>query len=307
MQTEPPYARRRRIDLYRSPCWRWQVAGKIARGECAGTTEPDPYLQAAIRMQTAIENGRRPRAKSLLEKSVLEARKIHEADDLPRAEIEARIVAGQSNEDIRQCTGIAAEVIEAYAEVFLDVRDRLSATDYLQVQLLEFQQFRGFTNDELRPLWITVAMDAGLAILDEFIRAFRAVHCLGDPATIDTYLRDGVPLSLQALVGGCVLPMTPLGGHLIVLLALELKLAKAESDPFIGRRRFETAQRRMIGYARMVLGGRDLPKGQISQLTKSMAKKQGKQTEPKPRSPNTQRPTAGQVVAQGQFGGAKSL
>lgn len=89
------YGARRLWDPFSPPHWRWDVAGKIARGEAEPTDQDDAALQTAIRLRTRMERGQQPRPTDELGRAILLAHQIFLEDGHLRAEVEARLLAGQ--------------------------------------------------------------------------------------------------------------------------------------------------------------------------------------------------------------------
>jgi len=58
------------------------------------------------------------------------------ADDDRRAEIEHRLLAGQSPATVGELTGVAVAVVEAYIAIYFDVPDRLGARDWVLTEVL---------------------------------------------------------------------------------------------------------------------------------------------------------------------------
>lgn len=71
-----------------------------------------------------------------------------------RAELEARILAKESCEDISDRLGISIDAVEAYQQYFFDVADRLRNKSYIHQVVLNYNPNKGVTrnsfNDQLR-------------------------------------------------------------------------------------------------------------------------------------------------------------
>ena len=59
------------------------------------------------------------------------ARFLRKGDPWRRLELEARLLAGQSDEDIARLVATTAAAVQRYAQLFFDVRGRLRARDYI--------------------------------------------------------------------------------------------------------------------------------------------------------------------------------
>lgn len=65
-----------------------------------------------------------------------QAATIHDADDDRCAEIEHRLLAGQSPATVAELTGVDVSVVQAYIAIYFDVPDRLRARDWILTEVL---------------------------------------------------------------------------------------------------------------------------------------------------------------------------
>lgn len=252
IRMEAMYARRRRIDPFLPPWGRWEVAGQIARGECRGTTEPDRYLQAAIRLRKRLEAGRKPGRVRQPARAILHAHNIFDANDRRRWEVQARLMVGQSDEKISQETGVAPEVIDAFERVFCAVRDLMGARDYLQVHLVECRDQQGFGEEDMRHFWAWLGLSGQPLVVDSVIDLAKRLEPFNERPKMSLYLRPTVPLHLRSLVAIlCLPPLLPLwplwagtpGKSAGVLAPILKPMRRLVRD-------------RMVGLARLHLAGR---------------------------------------------------
>lgn len=212
------YGERSRYNPFCSPDWRWQTAGKIARKEARSTRENDPALQAAIRLRTRSERGQPYKRPSEAIQAILEALRVYEEDAPLRWEIEARLVVGQTDDEIHRHTGLAPDVISAYGGIFCDVRPYLHADGWLAAQFFGDRVRVGFGNEDVKHIWAWLAVSGQKLLLDQTIRGFKQACQAGGPLTISTFIDGDAPLKLRAFVANAVLPLdypveTMLGGH----------------------------------------------------------------------------------------------
>ena len=189
-----------------SPSWRWELAERIF----AGTEPPssDAIIRSAVRFLAEASTNSRGNPECPTVTAVAAAAEIYGQLDLRQAEINARLLAGQSDQEIAERCGVAAEVIAAYAHLFLDVRGSLSAVSWLQVHVLGSGPHRGFRDHELAEWWAQQALVGGPRWLDHLISTYRAVTTPSDPLALSNYLTrsPGVDLNLKALVATCMIP-----------------------------------------------------------------------------------------------------
>lgn len=236
--------------------WRWQTAGRIARKEAWSTNEDDPALQAAIRLRRRIEQQNPYKRPSKAIQAILEALRVYEEDALLRWEVEARLVVGQSDDEISTRTRLAPIVIHAYEQVFFNVRNCLHAHGYLRGQLFGDRLLAGFGIGDVRQFWAWVGMSRQPRLIDHFIGVFRQVSRSHEPPSLAAYLRDNVPLQTQAFVAEAMLsanyPVASMLGH-------EQGSVEALTIPFRRQALPDHILERIVECARAHLNGHPVP------------------------------------------------
>lgn len=182
------------------PHWRWQEAERICDDPTGARSTDDPVIQAAATYLLSDDASRFP----LIEA----ARKIFESDGVLRAEIEARILAGQDDAEIAEKCNIPPELVAVYESLFFFVRRYLHAEDWLMSKVVGFAHLRGFQNHEVRQFWSWAATAGGPVVVDCLIWAMRDTIRSGGKATLATYLRDNAAASpkLQGFVAINAIP-----------------------------------------------------------------------------------------------------
>lgn len=233
--------------------WRWHAARWIRNHSAVESSIDDSLVLAAIDYLSSNDRRRFP--------LIHAARTIFEARGLARAEIETRILSGQSDAEIAQRCKVPAELVALYEQLFFAVRSRRTSA-WVQANTVDDACLRGFRNHELPQLWAWLALSGGPVIVDQAIPAFRAAVRPGDRLTVDVYLRkdSSVPLDLKLLIAVNVIPPNDRGGKW--LHEFGHRLAKAETIK--NRKRSEVrvgqVKKRVIEFARKVLVGEPLPK-----------------------------------------------
>lgn len=140
------YADLRRGDFFSRPEWRWErVLELTSRNPVPGrcTRRDDDYVRRARAFhikwtrQYSTEAGRRELF--FEEPGLFHAYQIHEkADDDPEGAmyLQARLLAGQTPEQIFDAMGLDALTVEWYEAVFFNVLDRLKRRDWITKQVL---------------------------------------------------------------------------------------------------------------------------------------------------------------------------
>jgi hypothetical protein len=165
-----------RYNPVRPPDWRWTRAWSIVHyGRYYSRKRDDGITGRLVRFfrgllrqeETLLPYDERP--------DLVAAQDLWKNGGLRRCELESRILARQSDEEIAARLKIAPGAVQAYADTFFDVRPRLKAKTYISTMILG-----------------TAAMDAGLEPLTEWVA--RSLAYFGGARVLDfvlPWLRDG--------------------------------------------------------------------------------------------------------------------
>ena len=132
--------------------------------------------------------------------------------------------------------------------------------------------WNGFQNHELNRVWATLAYFGGPLILDTAIAAFRAC---GEQPTIAAHLApdSGVPLQVQAVLAGLVLPHSGAAGMAVIPLQIDLLEAQVDHDPVRAEQRRDRVRQDLVRIAREHLAGEPitvrLPAKHVENATKA--------------------------------------
>lgn len=119
---------------FRGPVWRWEFAEAIInRQSCVGPAD-DRQVQTAVAYRRRLDEHATPRSRG--GGRVGAAHRLYTAADSQRWEIEARLLAGESDERIAEVTGTSPEVVATYESLFFAVRERLDATMWILLNAL---------------------------------------------------------------------------------------------------------------------------------------------------------------------------
>lgn len=117
-----------------------------------------------------------------------------------RYAVEARILAGQTSQEIAALLGVTPDAVEYYERVFFNVRDKLKNSDYVMTCVLGPSVHSGLSDRDYDLLWKLFGYIYGPAVLDSFIsttsRRFRP-ETLGE---VDATLADDARSALQRKV-----------------------------------------------------------------------------------------------------------
>jgi hypothetical protein len=159
-----------RSDPFAPPEWRWlrgcQVHEQI-REHPRRQRRPDwDALQPLLALTEALKPIGRKKPTVPVSQELLAAYRLYEASGPSRWEVEARILARQSDDEIAAATGLAAGTVSHFERYFFDVRDRLPASDLVLMGIIGYEPFGGIREGDLRKLWRFYGFSAGPKMLD---------------------------------------------------------------------------------------------------------------------------------------------
>ena len=91
-------------------------------------------------------------------------------------ELEARILAGQSDEEIGSTLGVSGSIIEAYESLFFSVREKLYASDWVMCHVIGPKFYEGLSEQDIDIIWKLWAYRGGPLVLDGLIATHDAAH-----------------------------------------------------------------------------------------------------------------------------------
>lgn len=163
----------------RAPNWRWLRAVQIDSGGPKATRAIDgeagfAWIRRASRMKRRYEKaGNRPDALYRLiqyDRDMFWAHSLWLDDKQPtRWAIEACILAGENTAKIAERLGTSPSIIEAYEQVFFDVRDRLDEKLYIVNVVMADAVTRGVSERQYDLLWKLFGYHGGPHVLDAVI------------------------------------------------------------------------------------------------------------------------------------------
>lgn len=184
----------------RPPNWRWMRAvqtdsgGKRASQQLDG---PDGvvWIRRALRLKRHFEQANSNQdalyAAMLRDRPMFWAHSLWAADkEPPRWAIEARILAGETDEDIATKLGTAPDVISAYANVFFDVRGKLANTDYAVNVVMADAVTRGLQERHYDLLWKLLGFRGGSHVLDAAINRCMDIPRPDAPGGVSGFFQD---------------------------------------------------------------------------------------------------------------------
>lgn len=189
---------------FRSPNWRWDAAGNLS-GPIKASASKDPWLKKAIRFRLQLKKSKSDAEQTKLAlrfEDIYWAWRIWDAVDderhrLLRHELEARILAEDTEERINKLCGITPEVQEAYVKIFFDVRDRLSQPAYIMHQVLGPKVHSGMTERDYELLWKMFGYCAGPMAVDAIINTMSGLEKPKTKQEIHGFLTSVAQLAIR--------------------------------------------------------------------------------------------------------------
>ena len=184
--------RMQQLNPCRRSYWRWEWALMFAYSrQPLPKRGLDRLLVIAVQMHYTLRDGQPPASWSRLG-SVYEdmqaAFDIYDKDGPRCAEIEARILAGQTDDEIAELVGVMPMVVELFAGIFYDVRDRLQAPDWISASAVSRAG---------NACW-------GVTLADDIWRLWRAAGYYGGPGLLNTVIAAvQTPEDLTVGLGEC--------------------------------------------------------------------------------------------------------
>lgn len=184
----------------RAPHWKWLRAQEIDGGGHRASRTIDgsdgfAWIRRAVRLKRHYERASNRHAALhaliLRDKDLFWAHSIWLAEKNPtRWGIEARVLAGESDEEIAAKIGADSDVIAAYVSTFFDVRDKLQNLDYVQNVIMADAVSRGLQERHYDLLWKLLGYKGGPHVLDAVINRGTAVAKPESADGVGTFFQD---------------------------------------------------------------------------------------------------------------------
>lgn len=207
------YPEQQHFNPQRKPTWRWDRAEHLVRtGRYVSRKRDDIPTAIAVNfireVNRSVSELRLRRVRDRF-RHVDQAHNIWLSAGAEALEIETRILAGQNDTEIGLEMGQPAETIQAYADLFYAVRDRLHATSYIQFQVISMHPGRPPTPIQLMQMCAYVH---GPHVVEPWLEILR-----DNRSSLDLSSAAGrIAASIELLVLAHSLPTDPeTGGSLL--------------------------------------------------------------------------------------------
>jgi hypothetical protein len=162
-----------RIDPMRPSAFRWARAQRLfLHDEPLNPRRDDQLTARVLDYQHTIQGTALPsKCPAPRFRSLHKAHRIYTENTELRWELEARLLAAQSDRQIAHAIGLSRGLIALYHNIFLACRDRLSASDTILVTFIGPGPSAGFAPGDMSGIWKWVGYFAGPHVLETIIAA----------------------------------------------------------------------------------------------------------------------------------------
>lgn len=222
----------------RVPHWKWLRAISVDAGGPKASKTLDgadgfKWIRRALRLKRHhAAAGNRPEVLynlARLDPAIFWAHSIWAEDKQPtRWEIEARILAGETDEEIAKKVGCEPEVITAYEAVFFNVREKLNNTAYVVNVVMADSVTKGITERQYDLLWKMFGYRGGPHVLDAMTSRFSAIDKPQKPEDVSQFFQESAINSMRHKAAVAALTV-PINSHTqLALLDAYVKYVEIE-------------------------------------------------------------------------------
>lgn len=179
--------------------WKWQRAVAIYEniGAAASRRRDTPnghaWIKRAKSFKTDIENARTDAMREQVAynyRDIFWAHWIWASENPMKYSLEAHILARENNFEIGYRCGVAPDVVEAYEQLFFNVRERIHHRKYILNVVIGVAAHRGLSEREYDLLWKLYAYNLGSHVLDALEDKFANPMWCGTPDGVGAAIQD---------------------------------------------------------------------------------------------------------------------
>lgn len=162
-----------RIDPFRPAAFRWSRAHRLfVLGNVLDPRRDDPLTALVFDyLRTIGDTNHPPKCPAPRFRLLHRAHGMYTENGEPRWELEARLLAGQSDREIASRTGLSRGLVALFHDVFCTCRDRLRASDCVLFMFIGRGPIDGFAPGDLGGVWKWTGYFGGPHALDGVIAA----------------------------------------------------------------------------------------------------------------------------------------
>jgi hypothetical protein len=161
---------------FKLPAYRWHRACYLAENKRRCRVGDDCRVQEVTRFCRALRCCQQGRDRARLARKMPDlyaAWQLYRESSLLRWEVEARFLAGETNDVIARKCQLPEAVVDAYGDIFFAVRNRLHAKDWLINVVVGRRAHQGLAEHDQEILLKVYGMRGGPVVLDSLVRYFR--------------------------------------------------------------------------------------------------------------------------------------
>lgn len=173
MDVQPSLVYYQTHNPFRTPDWRWQRAHQLHTSGATLSRRRDDIETITAARFLAVSTGGRPTKTPSAHAcaAIAGARAFQEEGTTSTWEIQARLLAGQTDNEIAPMFRVEPETIQWFEALFFNVRDHLHHRDWIAARVLGPGLRRGFRPDELGKVWQAFAYFGGIKVLEIVLAA----------------------------------------------------------------------------------------------------------------------------------------
>lgn len=158
------------VNPFRTPSYRWERARVLAKeGQEFSASTDDAETGKAYEYLIALKRRTADTQYKMLAvrmPAIHQAHEIHQQDGALRWVLEACLLTGQASEEIGWKLDLSAAVVDWYERLFFNVRDRLSASDWIVLQAIGKKAVHGCTKQDLNLILKLLGYFGGPLVLE---------------------------------------------------------------------------------------------------------------------------------------------
>lgn len=211
----------------RAPNWRWLRAVQIDGGGPKPSQKRDgvdgyKWIRRSVRLKRRNAlNSNRPYASydlAQLDPNLFWAHSMWANEKAPtRWAVEARILAGETDEEIAKKIGCEPGVIEAYESVFFNVREKIEHSEYVVNVVMADAVARGLSERQYDLLWKMFGYQGGSYVLDAMISKFTMMRRPEKAEDVSAFFQESAINSMRHKAAVAALTV-PINSHTQLLL-----------------------------------------------------------------------------------------
>lgn len=226
----------RETNALRVPDWRWQAATWLLDNDVTRSGPDARSLNALKKYAARLRAANTPSSLEEIYRSdmdMFEAYQLYKSagqNQNARWEVEARLLAGQTAQEITTKLDYTPRVIDLYAKNFFDVSSRLDKPGSITHAVIKPSAAKGISEREPDVLWKMFGYWCGTVFLDLLIYRFNSPMKPTTPQEIAAFIKDDIreQLQLKTLIAIRSMPIN--WQTQTEVLNLYLRLVELEKD-----------------------------------------------------------------------------